>query len=98
MLEDFLQSPIVTCNMASIVRAGNPHPCRESHPTTTLHGSTIVMNWLQNSLIYQDHHKGVTIPMAAYRYNTGGIFITLMGSIQDRPLWFARITHLPMTP
>lgn len=98
MPEDFLQSPVVTCNMASIVRVGNPHPRRESHLTTTLRGSIIVIDWLQNSLTNQDHHKGVTIPITTYRYNMGGISIALAGSIQDPPLRSSRITRLPMIP
>lgn len=84
--------------MALIVYVGNPHPRRESHLTTTPHGSIIVINWLQNSLTYQDHHKGVTTPMVAYRYNIGGISIILVISIQDPPLWSTRTTRLPMTP
>lgn len=36
--------------------------------------------------------------MKTYRYNISGISIALIGSIQDTPLWSARITHLPMTP
>lgn len=50
-LKDFPQPPVATCNMASI-NAGNPRPCGESHPTPTVHGSTVVIDWLQNNLTY----------------------------------------------
>lgn len=52
MPKDLLQSLVVSCNMVSILRDGNPHLRRESHPAPTPRGSTIVIDWLWNSLTY----------------------------------------------
>lgn len=82
----------------SIVHDGNPQSQGESHRSLTPQGSTIMIDWSQNIITYQDYSKRVTLPMAVYRYNVGGISIALIGTIQDPPLQSARITRLPMTP
>lgn len=71
---------------------------RESKPTPMPCRSTIMIDWLHNSLTYQDYSTGVIILMALYKYNISGISITLTDSIQDPPLHPIRITHFPMTP
>ena len=98
MPEDFLQSLVITYNIASIVCDGNPCLHRESRPTPMPRKSTIVIDWLHNSLTYQDYYKRVTIPMTLYRYNISGISIAITDSIQDPSLCLARFIRLPITP
>lgn len=98
MLEDFLHSLVTSCNMVSIIRDGNPRSCREPCPAPTPQGSIIMIDWLQNSVTYQDHSKGVIILIVVYRYNVAVMSLAITSSIQDPLLRSVRITHLPMTP
>lgn len=57
MPEDLFQSSVITYNMTSVICDGNPHLPRESQPTLVSHGSTILIDWLYNSLTYHDYSK-----------------------------------------
>lgn len=98
MLEEPFQPPTASCNMMSIILDGNPRSQGIPQQTPMPQGAMLVIDWSQNTVTYQDHYKGVTIPMAVYRYNTEGISIALTSTIQEPPLRSARITHFPMTP
>lgn len=97
-LEDFLVPPIMTCNMASVLHDEDPQPPKVTRPTIMPQELIILLDLFRNTLIYQDHSKRRTIPIAWFGYSNDSLSITLEDYINDAPFHPIRITCLPMAP